>query len=98
MIKGVFDIILLSQSLIYIADLHRLMVELDHLLSPNGVIFIHVLNTATRPATLLLGDQVFYFTPDSLHKMAASVGLSCEQSVLDRLPTSDNMWAVLRKA
>jgi 2-polyprenyl-3-methyl-5-hydroxy-6-metoxy-1,4-benzoquinol methylase len=43
-------------------------------------------------------EHVNYFTPDSLHKMAASVGLSCEQSVLDRLPTSDNMWAVLRKA
>ena len=43
-------------------------------------------------------EPVNYFTPDSLHKMAASVGLSGEQSVLDRLPTSDNMWAVLRKA
>jgi SAM-dependent methyltransferase len=76
MIKGVFDIILLSQSLIYIADLHRLMEELDQLLSPDGVIFIHILNTSIRPATLLLGDQVFYFTPDSLNCLLASFGFA----------------------
>jgi len=42
-------------------------------------------------------EHVNYFTPASLAAMAASVGLSCEQGFLDRLPTSDNMWAVLRK-
>lgn len=42
-------------------------------------------------------EHVNYFTPDSLRKMAASAGLAFEQSLLDRLPTSDNMWAVLRK-
>lgn len=43
-------------------------------------------------------EHVNYFTPQSLAKMAASVGFACEQDFLDRLPTSDNMWAVLRKA
>ena len=43
-------------------------------------------------------EHVNYFTPDSLRKMAALAGLAFEQSLLDRLPTSDNMWAVLRKA
>lgn len=43
-------------------------------------------------------EHVNYFTPESLRKMAASAGLAFEQRLLDRLPTSDNMWAVLRKA
>jgi SAM-dependent methyltransferase len=43
-------------------------------------------------------EHVNYFTPDSLRQMAASAGLAFEQGLMDRLPTSDNMWAVLRKA
>ncbi|MFN3892043.1 MAG: class I SAM-dependent methyltransferase [Beijerinckiaceae bacterium] len=43
-------------------------------------------------------EHVNYFTPDSLRRLAASTGLTFEQRFIDRLPTSDNMWAVLRKA
>jgi predicted SAM-dependent methyltransferase len=42
-------------------------------------------------------EHVNYFTPASLAKMTASVGFTCQQGILDRLPTSDNMWAVLSK-
>ncbi|MBX9758522.1 MAG: class I SAM-dependent methyltransferase [Beijerinckiaceae bacterium] len=43
-------------------------------------------------------EHVNYFTPGSLAKMAESAGFTCTQGIFDRLPTSDNMWAVLRKA
>lgn len=43
-------------------------------------------------------EHVNYFTPASLRAMAEAVGFRFEQGLLDRLPTSDNMWAVLRKA
>ncbi len=75
-------------------------------LRKNGVAVIKVPNYASLNRRIMgarwcgfrFPEHVNYFTPDSLKKMAASAGLAFEQSVLDRLPTSDNMWAVLRKA
>ena len=40
-------------------------------------------------------DHVNYFTPKSLTDMAATAGFRTVQSFADKLPTSDNMWAVL---
>lgn len=42
-------------------------------------------------------EHVNYFTRASLAKMAAKSGFTCRQGFFDALPTSDNMWAVLRK-
>lgn len=40
-------------------------------------------------------DHVNYFTPHTLRLVAEHAGLVCEQGALDRLPISDNMYAVL---
>jgi SAM-dependent methyltransferase len=40
-------------------------------------------------------DHVNYFTPPTLRLVAEHAGLACEQGPLDRLPISDNMYAVL---
>jgi len=40
-------------------------------------------------------DHVNYFTPQSLSKMASLAGFKTVQRFSDKLPTSDNMWAVL---
>ena len=40
-------------------------------------------------------DHVNYFTPKSLAEMGARAGFKTVQRFVDRLPTSDNMWAVL---
>ena len=40
-------------------------------------------------------DHVNYFTPQSLSKMASLAGFKTVQRFTDKLPTSDNMWAVL---
>jgi SAM-dependent methyltransferase len=42
-------------------------------------------------------DHVNYFTPASLAAMARSAGFQIRSGVLERLPTSDNMWAVLTR-
>ncbi|MEX2581308.1 MAG: class I SAM-dependent methyltransferase [Verrucomicrobiales bacterium] len=43
-------------------------------------------------------DHVNYFTPSSLRKMAEDCGFEiARQTLFDRFPTSDNMYAVLRK-
>ena len=43
-------------------------------------------------------DHVNYFTPQSLSTMAALAGFKTIQRIADKLPTSDNMWAVLTPA
>jgi SAM-dependent methyltransferase len=77
-LDGGFDLILLSQSMIYIGDLDRLFAEFTTLLNPDGCIFVHVPNSAIRPSSLLLGDQIFYFTPDSLQTLFARHGYGIE--------------------
>ncbi len=75
-------------------------------LRKNGVAVIKVPNYGSLNRRIMgnrwcgfrFPEHVNYFTPTSLKKMAASAGLAFEQSMLDHLPTSDNMWAVLRKA
>ncbi len=75
---GLFDLILLSQSLIYIADLAELFTELDRMLADGGRIFVHVPNTASRPASLLLADQLFHFTRESLARLFLKHGYSVD--------------------
>ena len=42
-------------------------------------------------------DHLNYFTPKTLRAMAAKAGFATAFGVTGRLPTSDNMWAVLSK-
>lgn len=42
-------------------------------------------------------DHVNYFTPRTLRLLAERAGLACEQPLSMRLPTSDNMYALLRR-
>jgi hypothetical protein len=43
-------------------------------------------------------DHLNYFTPATLRRMAAKAGLDAHFGATGKLPTSDNMWAVLTKA
>ncbi len=44
-------------------------------------------------------DHVNYFTPDTLTQMLSKAGLGIVRfGILDRLPTSDTMWLIARKA
>ena len=44
-------------------------------------------------------DHVNYFTPDTLIRLLSKAGLGIVRfGILDRLPTSDNMWLIARKA
>ena len=42
-------------------------------------------------------DHLNYFTPRTLAAMADGAGFDTEWGATGRLPTSDNMWAVLTK-
>ena len=72
-------------------------------LKPSGVFVVKVPNYATVNR-LVMGrkwcgfrypDHLNYFTPASLRRMAEKTGFSVQYRWLDRLPTDDNMWAVL---
>jgi hypothetical protein len=42
-------------------------------------------------------DHLNYFTPLTLGRMAAKAGFRISFGLTGRLPTSDNMWALLTK-
>ena len=65
-LKGEFDLIILSHSLIYIKNLSGFFGNLLTLLAPNGKVFIHIPDVDVRPSTLLLGDQYHYFSGASM--------------------------------
>lgn len=63
--KG-FDLIILSHSIMYFAELQDLLEKINNLLNEYGYLFIQISNLSKNPLNILLGDQVFTFTPESL--------------------------------
>lgn len=61
-IDGSFDMILMSQSIQYIRDIHSLFENIRKLLKPEGKIFIQVPDFSVKPASLLLGDLYYHYT------------------------------------
>jgi SAM-dependent methyltransferase len=68
-IKGSFDLICFSHSLMYIRDIRGLMAQVKRLLNPGGLIFVQAPNIVHNPISLLLGDQYYYYTPGTLRKI-----------------------------
>jgi SAM-dependent methyltransferase len=79
--------------------------ELQRTLAPGGVALVKVPNYASlnRRVTghkwcgFRYPDHLNYFTPASLAAMAEACGYRARFGPTDRLPTSDNMYAVLEK-
>lgn len=78
---------------------------LRHALAPGGVALVKVPNYGSLNRRVMrrswcgfrFPDHVNYFTPASLRRMAEQAGFSVRFASVWRLPTSDNMWAVLRQ-
>jgi SAM-dependent methyltransferase len=79
--------------------------ELHRTLAPGGVALVKVPNYASLNRRITgrkwcgfrYPDHLNYFTPASLARMAAECGYRARFGPTDRLPTSDNMYAVLVK-
>jgi SAM-dependent methyltransferase len=79
--------------------------ELHRALAPGGVALVKVPNYASLNRRLTgrkwcgfrYPDHLNYFTPASLSRMAGECGYRARFGPTDRLPTSDNMYAVLVK-
>lgn len=97
-ITGTFDLILLSQSIIYIPDLENLFNNISRLLSENGVIFIHVPNLSVRPCSVLLGDQHHYFSKKSIRSMLEHFNFECSFFLNTPFPRDILLFAKLNRA
>ncbi len=102
---GSVDIAIMSSFLEHEAQPLELLVALHHALTDHGAIILKVPNFACWNRHLRRGnwpgfrypDHVNYFTPQTLSALASQAGLSCRQTFLDTIPSSDNMYAVLKK-
>jgi SAM-dependent methyltransferase len=82
------------------------LTELRRTLAPGGVALIKVPNYASLNRRLTrhkwcgfrYPDHLNHFTPASLTAMAAACGYETRFGLTDRLPTSDNMYAVLTRS
>jgi SAM-dependent methyltransferase len=83
-----------------------LLKRLHHVLTPDGEVVLKVPNFSSwnrkirgkRWSGFRFPDHVSYFTPQTLQRLAHEAGFRvCRQRLRDRLPFSDNMYAVLRK-
>ena len=95
--------VLMSSFLEHEARPLELLREVRRVLRPGGFAIVKVPNFACWNRYLRGGrwcgfrypDHVNYFTPRTLRILSEHAGLGCEQGPLDRLPISDNMYAVL---
>lgn len=88
-------------------ELHPLPVlaELQRVLQPGGVAIVKVPNYGSLNRQIMgakwcgfrYPDHLNYFTPKTLAKMAKKAGYTAHFGLTYTLPTSDNMYAVLKK-
>jgi SAM-dependent methyltransferase len=101
--EGFFTAAVLRSYLEHELRPRAVLTELRRTLVPGGVALIKVPNYASlnRHVTgrkwcgFRYPDHLNYFTPASLARMAAECGYRVCFGLTDRLPTSDNMYAVL---
>ena len=73
-IKGEFDLICMSQSMIYIKDIQGLLAHIQRLLKKGGKLFIQLPDVTNNPCSILLADQYYYFTPSILRNVLYKAG------------------------
>ena len=104
--EGSVTAVLMSSFLEHEAQPLELLREVRRCLLPGGFAVVKVPNFAcwnrlvrgARWCGFRYPDHVSYFTPRTLQALAERADLRFEQGWLDRLPLSDNMYAVLSRA
>ncbi len=101
-----FDGVLMSAFLEHESQPDKLLQALHRILKPGGCVIVKVpnygsLNRQVRGAEwcgFRFPDHVNYFTPESVTRLSKQCGYDVARfRFQDRLPTSDNLWIVLRK-
>ncbi|MFN5497355.1 MAG: class I SAM-dependent methyltransferase [bacterium] len=105
MADGSVAAVLMSSFLEHEARPLDLLSEVRRALAVGGAALVKVPNFAcwnkalrgARWCGFRYPDHVNYFTPRTLRLLAERAGLACEQPLSMRMPTSDNMYALLRR-
>lgn len=100
-----FDAAILRSYLEHEPDPGAVLESLFGVLRPGGIAVVKVPNFASWNRQVRgkdwcgfrFPDHVNYFTPSSLRAMAEKHGYTVTMRALDRMPTDDNMWAVLQR-
>ena len=103
--KGFFDAAILRSYLEHEPEPGAVLSALRRVLRPGGIAVIKVPNfnswnrhiTGAKWCGFRFPDHVNYFTPDTLRAMAENYGYRVTMRWRDRLPTDDNVWAVLER-
>lgn len=103
--NGFFAAAALRSYLEHEAEPLPVLEHLHRVLAPRGIAVVKVPNYGSLNR-LVMGqrwcgfrypDHLNYFTPTTLRAMAAKAGFETSFGLTGKLPTSDNMWAVLTK-
>lgn len=100
-----FDAAILRSYLEHEPEPAAVLRSLFRVLRPGGIAVVKVPNFASWNRHVRgrdwcgfrFPDHVNYFTPSSLRAMAAKHGYTVTMRAIDRVPTDDNMWAVLQR-
>ena len=77
-VKGEFDLICLSMSMIYIKTIDGLFKNIRRLLKKDGRVFIQLVDLDKNPYSILLGDQYYHFTPTILRNVLGQRGFELD--------------------
>jgi SAM-dependent methyltransferase len=103
--KSFFAAASLRSYLEHEAEPLRVIENLHRVLAPRGFAVVKVPNYSSLNRRMMgrrwcgfrYPDHLNYFTPQTLRTMAAKAGFETGFGLTGRLPTSDNMWAVVTK-
>jgi SAM-dependent methyltransferase len=103
--EGFFAAASLRSYLEHEADPLPVLENLQRVLAPGGFAVVKVPNYGSLNRKVMgkrwcgfrYPDHLNYFTPKTLSSMAGKAGFETHFGLTGRLPTSDNMWAVLTK-
>lgn len=103
--EGFFTAASLRSYLEHEAEPLPVLKSLHRVLAPDGFAVVKVPNYGSLNRVLMgqrwcgfrYPDHLNYFTPKTLVALAAEAGFETGFGLTGRLPTSDNMWAVLSK-
>ena len=85
-LDGLFDLIILSHSILYIPNQLELMSSISRILKDDGILFIQIPDIHKNPYYSLMGDQSFIFTETSLKNVLGTFGYKVELVKNDYFP------------
>ena len=73
-VQGKFDTICMSHTIMYVKDITYLMEQIKRLIKPEGLLFIQVPDISINPCYILMGDQYYYYTVNTLKNVLQHFG------------------------